>query len=91
MSEVGEVVQDVLVDVGQDQLLVGAAEDGHGDQTDVGMLGLGLVREGDPEQSGVELGHGEHGQVSGGTEPLVDHGQAGSAVRGLQEWGQGLE
>ena len=91
VSEVGEVVQNILVDVGQHQLLVGAAEDGHGDQSNVGMLGLGLVRERDSEQPGVQLGHGEHCQVSRGTEPLVYHGQAGGGVRGLQEWGQRLE
>ena len=89
VPEVGEVVQHVLVDVRQHQLLLGVAEDGHGDQPDVGVLRLGLVREGDPEESGVELGHGEHGEVGRGAEPLVDDGEAGRGGAGArQEGGQ---
>ena len=83
VSEVGEIIKNVLVDVRQHQLLLRVAEDGHRYQPNVGVLGLGLVREGNPEEPRVELGHGEHGQVGWGTEPLVDDGQGGRA--GLQE------
>lgn len=41
--EVRIVVEDVLVDVGEDELLVDGAEDGHGDQADVAVLGLGFL------------------------------------------------
>ena len=60
VSEVGEVVQHVLVDVGQHQLLLGAAEDGHADQAYVGVLGLWLLWKGNPEQSWIQFSHGEH-------------------------------
>lgn len=53
VPEVGEVVEDVLVDVGKHQLLVGHAQDGHGDQADVRVLRLRLV--GQAEQARVEL------------------------------------
>lgn len=86
VSEVGEIIKNVLVDVGQHQLLVRVAEDGHRYQPNIGVLGLRLVREGNPEQSRVELRHGEHGQVCRGTEPLVDDGEGGRA--GLEEGGQ---
>ena len=83
VSEVGEIIKNVLVDVGQHQLLLWVAEDGHRYQTNVRVLGLRLVREGNPEESRVELRHGEHGQVRRGTEPLVDDGEGGGT--GLQE------
>ena len=86
VSEVREVVQHVLVDVSQHQLLLRAAEDGHGDESNVGVLRLGFVREGDPEESGVKLGHGEHCQVSWGRESLVDQWQCWR--RRLEEWWQ---
>ena len=69
VAEVKVVVEDVLVDVGKHKLLLGTAQDGHADQTDVGVLGLRLLRKGHPEQPGVQLGHGEEGQVGGGAEP----------------------
>ena len=87
MSEVEVVVQDVLVDVRQHQLLLRAAQDGHADQPDVGVLRLGLLREGHPEQAGVQLGHGEEGQVGGGAEPGREgEGQGESEWKG-REWG----
>jgi len=44
VSKVREVVQYVLVDVSQHQLVLLGAEDGHGDETDVRVLRLRLVR-----------------------------------------------
>jgi len=41
--EVRVVVQYVLVDVGQDELALGRSEYGHGDESDVAVLRLGLV------------------------------------------------
>jgi hypothetical protein len=41
--EVGVVVENVLVNVTEDELLVGGAEYSHGNETNVAMLGLGLV------------------------------------------------
>lgn len=42
-AEVCIVVQNVLVDVGEDQLPIGRAEDGHGDKAYVAVLRLGLL------------------------------------------------
>jgi len=53
MTKVGKVVQDVLVDVGQDQLDFLGAQDCHGDETDVGVLRFRFVR--DSEESGIEF------------------------------------
>ena len=86
VSEVGEIIKNVLVDVGQHQLLLRVAQDGHGYQPNVGVLGLRLVRERNPEQSRVELRHGKHGEVGGGTEPLVEEREGGRAR--LEEGGQ---
>ena len=41
--EVRVVVEDPLVDVAENQLLVLGAEDGHGDEADVGVGGFGLL------------------------------------------------
>lgn len=40
--EVRVVVQNVLVDVGKHQFSFWSAQDGHGNQPDVAVLGLGL-------------------------------------------------
>ena len=88
MAEVKVVVQDVLVDVCQHQLLLGAAQDRHADQADVGVLRLGLLREGHPEQAGVQLGHGEEGKVGGGAEAGRE-GQGGGLL--VEEGGEGWE
>ena len=85
MAKVRKVVKNILVDVSQDQLLVGAAEDGHGNEANVGVLGLGFVREGNPEESWIQLCHREHCQVSRRTESLVDDGKSWRSVRGLEE------
>ena len=61
VAEIRKIVKDILVDVSQHQLLLGAAEDGHGDQADIGVLGFGLFREGDAKQARIQLCHGEHG------------------------------
>ena len=53
MAKVRKVVKNVLVDVCQDKLLLGVAEDGHGNKPDVGVLGLGFIREGNPEESWI--------------------------------------
>ena len=90
VPEVKVVVQDVLVDVRQHQLLLRAAQDGHADQPDVGVLRLGLLWEGHPEQAGVQLGHGEEGQVGGGAEPGREgEGQGGGLL--VEEGGEGGE
>lgn len=52
--EVRVVIEDVLINVGQDELLVGIAIDGHGNQTNVAMLWLGFFG---LEHSVVEEGH----------------------------------
>ena len=88
VAEVKVVVEDVLVDVRQHQLLVRAAQDGHADQPDVGVLRLGLLREGHPEQAGVQLGHGEEGEVGGGAEAGRE-GQGGGLL--VEEGGEGGE
>lgn len=49
------IVEDVLVDVGEHELLVGHAENGHGYEADVAVLGLWLFG---LEHSIVEQGHG---------------------------------
>lgn len=41
--EVGIVFEDVLVDVREDEFLFGRREDGHGDESDVAVLGLGFL------------------------------------------------
>ena len=90
VAEVKVVVQDVLVDVRQHQLLLWAAQDGHADQPDVGVLGLGLLWEGHPEQAGVQLGHGEEGEVGGGAETGREgEGQGGGLL--VEEGGEGGE
>ena len=86
MSEVEVVVQDVLVDVCQHQLLLGAAQDRHADQADVGVLRLGLLWEGHPEQAGVQLCHGEEGEVGRGAETGRE-GQGGRLL--VEEGGEG--
>ena len=68
VPEVEVVVEDVLVDVRQHKLLLGAAQNGHADEADVGVLGLRLLWEGDPEESGIQLGHREVGKVGGRAE-----------------------
>ena len=84
MPKVEVVVEDVLVDICQYQLLLGAAQDAHADEADVGVLWLGLLRKGNPEESGIQLGHGEVGQVGGRAEAR------GEKVRwGLHEGGEG--
>ena len=88
VSEVEVVVQDVLVDVCQHQLLLGAAQDRHADQADVGVLWLGLLWEGHPEQAGVQLCHGEEGEVGGGAEAGRE-GQGGGLL--VEEGGEGRE
>ena len=49
VPEIWKVIQHVLVDVSQHQLLIRAAEDGHADQPDIGMLRLWFLREWDAE------------------------------------------
>ena len=88
VAEVKVVVQDVLVDVCQHQLLLGAAQDRHADQADVGVLRLGLLWEGHPEQAGVQLCHGEEGEVGGGAEAGRE-GQGGGLL--VEEGGEGGE
>ena len=88
VAEVKVVVQDVLVDVCQHQLLLNTAQDSHAYQPDVGVLRLGLLREGHPEQAGVQLGHGEEGQVGGGAEAGRE-GQGGGLL--VEEGGEGWE
>ena len=88
VAEVKVVVQDVLVDVCQHQLLLGAAQDRHADQADVGVLWLGLLWEGHPEQAGVQLCHGEEGEVGGGAEAGRE-GQGGGLL--VEEGGEGGE
>ena len=53
MSEIREIVENILVDISQHQLLVRAAEDGHGNQANVGVLRLWLLGEWDAEQARV--------------------------------------
>ena len=53
VSKVGEIVQHILVDVCKHQLLVCAAEDGHADDANVGVLRFWLLWEGDAEQAWV--------------------------------------
>lgn len=42
-AEVGVVLEDVLVDVGQNELLLRRRQDRHGDQADVAVLGFRLL------------------------------------------------
>ena len=63
MSEIGEIVQDVLVDVGKDQFLVPRAENCHGDETDVGVLGFRLLRQ--SEETRVKFAVGIQGVMRG--------------------------
>ena len=50
VAEVRKVVQHVLVDICQHQLLLGVAEDGHADQSNVGVLRLWLLWKRNTEQ-----------------------------------------
>ena len=92
MSKVRKVVKNVLIDVRQDQFLLGAAQDGHGNQAYVRVLRLGFVRKGNPEEPWIQLGHGEHCQVGWRTESLVDKGETWRSVGVgcMEEWGKGV-
>lgn len=52
--EVRVVIEDVLINVGQDELLVGVAVNGHRNQADIAVLWLGFFG---LEHSVVEEGH----------------------------------
>lgn len=70
--KVGVVVQDVLVDVRKHQFALGRAENGHGDEADVAVLGLGLLgleRPGEERVAGQRCRKGIQQRVS---QPLGD-------------------
>ena len=56
VAEVGEVLKDILVDVSQNQLLIGAAEDCHADQPNVRVLRFWLLGEWNTEKPRIKLG-----------------------------------
>ena len=87
VAEIGKVIQDVLVDVSQDELLLGRTQDSHRDEANVGMLRLRLFGEIHSEESRIQLGERKHGQVrrwaKSWRERVWEKGREGA--EGLQE------
>ena len=63
VSEVWEVIQDILVDVSQNQLLVSRAKDGHADQSDVRVLRFWLIGKRNPKEARIKFSVRKHGHV----------------------------